>query len=67
LNRRRESATERAAPPHVMGICPRGPITQLTRQLKRSQDSSSRRATGPSTLATEAMSDSICTKPMKEA
>jgi hypothetical protein len=51
----------------LMGIHPRGPITQLTRQLKRSQDSSSRRATGPSTLATEAMSDSICTKPMKEA
>jgi hypothetical protein len=37
----------------LMGIRPRRPITQLTLRMKRAQDSSSRRATGPSAIATE--------------
>jgi hypothetical protein len=51
----------------LMGIRPRGPITKLTRQMKRAEGGSSRRATGPCALATEARSDWIGRRPMKRS
>jgi hypothetical protein len=50
----------------LIGIRPRGAITQLTRQMKRAHGRSIRRATKSSALATEARSDSICRRPMKK-